>query len=269
MPETDKKAQEQKLASVDQSINAVEAAVADYHRQQTIKKRRRGINERNYAMNEVQEAHMAYQQGRIRSKSHQDAILRMGINIITGAFLVLTLLAVGLGIQLVRVSSHIAERPIYERDPEGFTTRLLLDKNARGEGFIRDQLEEYTGNVLTCLYTYNPEGQPRIDLLTNLVAPEIINAEREYYQKRLQKIVSSREIRTVAVNYVEPQNYNRERGFAIVDATGTLIYNNNRESIGVPIKWKLLIELKPEIQSGPNVYGMILTRLEEVAEKPE
>jgi 5-methylcytosine-specific restriction endonuclease McrA len=265
----DKSAEAKQLDRIDADIANADAVVGQYYKNANQRRQRRNLNSRSYTMREMSEAVQNHLDGKIARRGHYDAVLRFGTSIVSAAFLFSIALNVILGGRLIQMSYVMQDRPVYLRDQKGFTTRLLLDKNTRQEQYIRDQIDEYVGNVLTCLYTYNPEGQPRIDLLIDLVEPEIIKKEKKEFQDHLQNITTSRELRTVEVNNVEVKSYDKDRGFAVVHATGDLIYNNVNESTSVPISWDILLEIKPNIQSGPNVYGMVLKQLDEIATKPE
>jgi hypothetical protein len=48
-----------------------------------------------------------------------------------------------------------------------------------------------------------------------------------------------------------------------MQVNGTLITNNTQEANPVTMNWNLVIELQPEIRSGPNVWGLFTRELTE------
>jgi hypothetical protein len=65
------------------------------------------------------------------------------------------------------------------------------------------------------------------------------------------------------INYAEPITIDETRRFALMQVNGTLITNNTQEANPVTMNWNLVIELQPEIRSGPNVWGLFTRELTE------
>lgn len=223
---------------------------------------------RAYNTREIAEATEAYKAGRVFRRPHSDAVLRLGMGIVTVAFVIVTLCLIVMSFNYVHVSRSLDTRPLYLKDEESVTFRLRRANTVEKTKYLRDQLEEFVSLVIPALYTHTPEGQPQIDILGNLVHPDIIAAEKKNYEDRSRTIVARREIRTAVINYIEVVARDDDRRFASIKVNGSLIYNSFKVAQAFPIEWQLLIELQPEIKSGPNVYGMVIMRLKETGDLP-
>ena len=230
---------------------------------------RKATSQAVYSQRETSDARAAYTANRHLPYPHAHAVMRFSNTVVTAAFIIVCLCLVAVTINYIVVTRTMDSRPVYLKDEDGFTYRLRKQNPNERTKYVRDQIEEYVTLVLTGLYTYNPESQPQLDLMGNLVNPDIIDTMRTYYDSRKTQIFSKREIRTVSVTSVKTTMLDNERHLVTVNVSGSLIINSFRVSQAFPLEWDLTIEFHPEIKSGPNVYGMVLMRLNDNFQTPQ
>jgi hypothetical protein len=173
------------IGSIDAAMESMDSEMASRKRNS----RKRIVGGENFSTREVELANLAWREGKKPSIAHYDAPLRMGLSVVTFALIMLVGLASVLSVLLVLEHNKNSDRPIYYRDPEGVTHRLLQLSKDRQKTSMRDQLDEYCHHILTSLYTYTPQGQPRIDLLTNQISPEIIDKFKLNFQKNYRVLL--------------------------------------------------------------------------------